>query len=304
MSILHDCALGVGVSAASKEVTVEGCYIYGKGMEGSIYEHNTYTASAGMTYRLNRFGPLRAGCLGNNLKDRSAGLVVSANWIEGGNRQLDLVDAEDSAFLRADPRYRETWVCGNVLIEPNGAGNNQIVHYGGDSGKTDWYRKGVLHFINNTVISQRHDATVLVRTATNDEHVDCRNNLVHMAGGGRFALLSSAGFLELHQNWLPTGWLRSLDRLTGQVSVRAEPVVGGKPGFLDEATQDYRLGLGSPCIGMGGALDGVAAEVWAREYVRHQASKARWQGAPDLGALSAAPKRGQKDETGETGEKH
>ena len=65
--------------------------------------------------------PLRRRCLpgagGNNLKDRSAGLVVRYNWIEGSNRQLDLVDAEDSALVRADPRYRATHVYGNVIIE-------------------------------------------------------------------------------------------------------------------------------------------------------------------------------------------
>ncbi len=54
--------------------------------------------------------PLWAGCApdcgGNNLKDRSAGLVVRYNWIEGGNRQLDLVDAEDSAVLVNHPATR------------------------------------------------------------------------------------------------------------------------------------------------------------------------------------------------------
>ena len=46
--------------------------------------------------------PLRAGAGGNNLKDRSAGLVVRYNWIEGGNRQLDLVET-DSATIQASP---------------------------------------------------------------------------------------------------------------------------------------------------------------------------------------------------------
>ena len=94
---LHDSAIGLGVSAQAKEIMVENCHLYDNGVEGSIYQHNSYTAAAGMVYQFNRFGPLRAGCPGNNLKDRSAGLVVRGNWIEGGNRQLDLVDAEDNA---------------------------------------------------------------------------------------------------------------------------------------------------------------------------------------------------------------
>src|SRR3712207_8345681 len=40
------------------------------------------------------------------------------------------------------PSYRETHVYGNILIEPNGAGNRQIVHYGGDSGSRANYRNG------------------------------------------------------------------------------------------------------------------------------------------------------------------
>ena len=45
---------------------------------------------------------------GNNLKDRSAGLVVRYNWIEGGNRQLDLVDERLRRSSSDDPRYRST----------------------------------------------------------------------------------------------------------------------------------------------------------------------------------------------------
>ncbi len=91
---IHDSGNGFFVassdSLASRNILVEGNYIYDNGIEGSIFEHNNYTAAAGITFQYNRFGPLRPGCPGNNLKDRSAGLVVRYNWIEGGNRQLDL----------------------------------------------------------------------------------------------------------------------------------------------------------------------------------------------------------------------
>ena len=64
---------------------------------GNLFHHNSYTAAIGITFEYNRYGPLLAGAGGNNLKDRSAGMVARYNWIEGGNRQLDLVDAEDSS---------------------------------------------------------------------------------------------------------------------------------------------------------------------------------------------------------------
>ena len=108
-NVLHDAGNGLFVSSAepniSRDILVEGNYIYDNGNVSSIYEHNTYTEALGITYQFNRFGPLRSGAGGNNLKDRSAGLVVRYNWIEGGNRQLDLVET-DSLTIQNDPSYR------------------------------------------------------------------------------------------------------------------------------------------------------------------------------------------------------
>ena len=157
-NILHDSGNGLFVSSAepyiSRNILIEGNYIYDNGNDGSLFEHNAYTEALGITYQFNRFGPLRGTAGGNNLKDRSAGLVVRYNWIEGGNRQLDLVET-DSVTIETDPSYRTTFVYGNVLIEPNAAGNRQIVHYGGDNGGTSNYRKGTLLFYQNTLVSTR-----------------------------------------------------------------------------------------------------------------------------------------------------
>jgi len=131
--VISDSGNGLFVAAsdgATRDVRIERNWIHGNGNVGSIYEHNAYVAALGIVFEGNRFGPLRAGAGGNNLKDRSAGLVVRYNWIEGGNRQLDLTDAEDSDVLVNDPSYRETFVYGNVLIEPDASGNRQVVHYG------------------------------------------------------------------------------------------------------------------------------------------------------------------------------
>ncbi|PYQ18089.1 MAG: polysaccharide-degrading enzyme, partial [Acidobacteria bacterium] len=134
--ILHDSGNGFFAyssdTIATRNVLVEGNYIYDNGNDGSIYEHNNYTEVLGITFQYNHFGPLRAGAGGNNLKDRSAGLVVRYNWIDGGNRQLDLVHAEDSSILRNDPSYRTTFVYGNVILEHPNSGNNDIVLYGED----------------------------------------------------------------------------------------------------------------------------------------------------------------------------
>ena len=50
--------------------------------------------------------------------------------------RLDLVET-DSLTIQNDPSYRATFVYGNVLVEPDAAGNRQIAHYGGDNGTSD-----------------------------------------------------------------------------------------------------------------------------------------------------------------------
>ena len=73
--ILRDSGNGLFVASTPGTSAHRGCSIYDNGIENSIYQHNTYTAAIGIVYQFNHFGPLRANCLGNNLKDRSAGLV-------------------------------------------------------------------------------------------------------------------------------------------------------------------------------------------------------------------------------------
>jgi hypothetical protein len=284
--ISHDCGNGLFVAAASTNVLIQGCWIYDNGIVNSIYEHNTYTEALGMVYQFNRFGPLRTGCLGNNLKDRSAGLVVRYNWIEGGNRELDLVDAEDSMVLVNDPSYHQTFVYGNILIEPDGAGNSQIAHYGGDSGNTSIYRKGTLNFYNNTIISTRTDNTTLLRLSTNDETCDCRNNIVWTtASGDHLALVDSAGMLHFENNWLKSGWVASHSGLTGTIYNDGGNLTGDSPGFAGAANQDYHLVRQSPCVNAGAAL-GPSAYPVAYQYVKHCLSELRpLNGKLDLGAF-------------------
>jgi hypothetical protein len=263
---------------ASRNILVEGNYIHGNGIDGSLFEHNNYTAAIGITFQFNRFGPLRSGCPGNNLKDRSAGLVVRYNWIEGGNRQLDLVDGEDSVLIRTDPSYDSTLVYGNVLIEPDGAGNSQITHYGGDSGSTADYRKGVLHFYNNTIVSTRSGNTTLFRLSTNDESCDFRNNIAYVtAAGNKLALVDSSGVLSMTHNWFKPGRVNTHGSLSGSINDDGTSVVGSAPGFSNEAAQDFSLMTSSACRNAGATLDPavVPSHNLTRQYVKHQTSMAR-----------------------------
>ena len=284
--VLHDSGNGLFVSSATRNIIIEGCWIYDNGIENSIYEHNTYTEAIGITYQFNYFGPLRANCGGNNLKDRSAGLIVRYNWIEGGNRALDLVDAEDSSEIVNAPSYRETFVYGNVLIKPPSQENNQVLHYGGDSGDESIYRKGTLYFYNNTVVSTRPDNTTLLRLSTNDETCDCRNNIVWTsAGAGYLALVDQAGVVHLSHNWMKTGWVASHSGLTGVIHNDGGNITGVSPGFINASAQDFHLDPHSRCVNAGTALSPSAYPV-LYQYVKHLRYEARPAGSGlDLGAF-------------------
>ena len=289
---LHDSGNGlfVGVfDGATQDVLVEANHLYDNGNEGSDTEHNSYTSALGIIFQYNHYGPLRAGSDGINLKDRSAGTVVRFNWIEAGSRELDLVEGGATPAVLADPRYRTTFVYGNVLVEHDDQSNSQILHYGGDSGDTTIYRKGTLYFYNNTVISLRSANTTIMNLSTNEEHCDCRNNLVYVTVDGSYlAMLADSGVLGLSHNWFKPGSVPSHGTLTGTINDDGTTVTGAAPGFADEATQDYHLADGSPCINAGTALDPAVLpdNDLVAQYVSHQAGEGRPIDPPlDIGAF-------------------
>jgi hypothetical protein len=282
--ILANCGNGFFAANSSKNIFVESCYLYDNGNVGSIYEHNSYTESRGIIFQYNHFGPLLTGALGNNLKDRSAGTIIRYNWIESGNRQLDLVDSESPEII-ALPEYRVTYVYGNILIEPEGAGNSQICHYGGDSGDENFYRKGNLYFYNNTVVSTRSGNTTLFRLSSNTETANCFNNILYVsAAGNNLAMLNEFGVLNLQNNWIKENWVESHSGLSGTINNIGGNISGSKPGFINEGTQDYHLIQTSECINKGTSIP-VSHPV-KFEYVKHQQNEARnISGLIDLGAF-------------------
>jgi len=285
---LHDCGNGLFVAYETKELLVENCSIYHNGISNSYYEHNVYTESAGITFQGNYLGPLRKGCLGNNLKDRSAGLVVRYNWIEGGSRQLDLVDSEGGDTIRYDPRYRTTYVYGNVLIKQPDDGNSQVIHYGGDSGDESAYRKGTLFLYDNTIVSRR-DSTTLVRLSSHGEHMDCRNNILYTSHvGNSFAILDEQGTAILSHNWLKKGWKTAHSRSVGNVESEAEINSGDDPGFQDVEKNLFFLTPNSACLNQSGSLPKAVQENFPvqKQFNGPRGTKERpADSLKDLGAL-------------------
>ncbi len=291
--VIHDSGNGIFIgsfSGQTKDVLIEGNHIFGNGNLGSAFHHNAYTEASDIVYQYNRFGALRSGADGNNLKDRSAGLVVRYNWIEDGNRQLDLVDG--GIEIATHPDYGETFVYGNVLIESDGEGNSQVAHYGGDGGDTSRYRKGTLYFYNNTVVSTRSGNTTLLRLSTQDESADVRNNVLYVtAAGNRLAMLDAAGDLTLRHNWTKPGWVDSHSGLTGTIDDDGSGVTGSAPGFVDEASQNFRPADGAPVIDAGTSPHaGTFEHPVVRHYVKHTMGEPRPADATlDIGAYEWCP---------------
>jgi hypothetical protein len=282
---LYDAGNGLFTAWQTQNVLVAGNYIHDNGILDSIYEHNSYTESRGITFEFNHYGPLCPGCLGNNLKDRSAGLVVRYNLIEDGNRQLDLVDTDHQEVLD-DPRYSTTLVYGNNLIEGPDQGNGQIIHYGGDSGNESWYRKGVLHLYHNTIVSLREDNTTLLRLSSESESADVRNNIVHVTDEtGNLAMSDGSGAMILTDNWLTAGWVDTHGMLTGSVMDMGN-LESSDPGFYDNGEYEYfYLSDGSMCIGAAGELHPDADPVeWHYSTVPNSFPRPD-DGDPDIGAF-------------------
>lgn len=253
---------------------------------GDSQHHNVYLHATGIILQYNFFGRLKQGSEGNNIKDRSAGLVARYNWVEGGNRQFDLVDAP--AAVVTDPRYGETFVYGNVMVEfADQADNAVFLHYGGDSGARDRFRRGTLYVYNNTFVSFRSDFAILAGLTHEAGKVDVRNNIFFAPNAAEIGLNDFLGAMEFGHNWLQRGWVdtpRNPPR--GVTRDLGGNITGVSPGFADADTLDLRITSSSPAFGAAGPLaPGATAFPVSRQYVLHARQRERERGIQDIGAF-------------------
>ena len=250
---ISDCTMAVfskstddGDFAVSKNLRIAGNYMWGHGIVGDVHQHTTYTQSVGTTIEFNRYGPLRAGALGNGPKDRSVGTVVRFNRIEEGAHAIDLVEAEDFPIAALkDPAYRTTYVYGNQIKKSGESGS--FIHYGGDhygsSTGASWgepiFRKGTLYFFNNTVYVTGSSAE-LFQLDTTDEKAEVWNNVfvfdTSVKEGYRSmranrevgAGWTPGGILNLGRNWISSGWADSdiYHPVQGQLNGTGNLIVG------------------------------------------------------------------------------
>lgn len=288
-------ASGDDEARLSRRITFEGNYVYGNGTVGKGFDrhHNIYSEAVGMIYQGNHVGPLREGAGGSALKDRSAGTIVRYNWIEGGARQLDLVEAEDGWPMMKDlPEYQDAFVYGNVIVSRDTSSN--VVHFGGDNGLEEKYRRGTLYFYGNTVVAiadqEKRWRTAVFQLATNAQTVDVRGNVFFAtsatagAPATNLTLMNQSGTALVGKNAAgPSiggfaegievkGKIDGLDKID---KLAASP-------FVDLAKLDLRPKEGTPLVGAFGALAPKALPL-SLEYVPHQSTKPRTP--HDLGAF-------------------
>lgn len=271
--------VGSPLGTPSRNILVEGNNIYGNGNKNSDQEHNTYTEAIGVTFQYNNMGPLKAGSNGINLKDRSAGTIVRYNWIEGGSREIDLVDGKTD--VQTAPGYPNAYVYGNVIREITNDSNRQILQWGGDSGNGAAYRNGTLYFYSNTVVSLRTDGTTLFRISdAGTGTVEAYNNTLYATAAGNTVTVlqtTGSGKVTLRYDWLKPGWI------AGGAVTASNLIQTASAGFINESQQDYHLASGSVCDNSAGVYS-VAGNPVDQEYVKPQSWEVRTS-VSDIGAF-------------------
>lgn len=230
--VIHSCGNGVQTSYGPKvsHVTLNGCRIYDNGNHLNLksdQEHNVYLCGTNSIIQGCRFGDTHAD--GNNIKDRGVNTIIRYDWIEGGkNRQLDLVDY--IGYGKAD-----AYVYGNVIMQARELSNNNMIHWGGDSGHS---RSGTLYLFNNTILAKA-EGTRFIVVRYPDCSVGMKNNV--FVGSG--TLWNSNGLLYGSNNWFSL-----------RINIPSHLFLGFQgqdPGFSMKATMPYMPRAGSKLINNG-----------------------------------------------------
>ncbi len=309
-----------GANQVSHDILVEKNHIHGNGSTGDRADrhHNIYTQTSGITFQYNHIGRLRPGAEGSALKDRSGGTVIRYNLIETGARVIDLVDSEDAGdylvpreselgrALNAEEldrldAYRNSYIYGNLIVndcsDQSTACSTNMVHYGGDSTLYDLYRKGVLHFYNNTVYIDSDTSYSnglyymrLLDVETNEESVSLKNNIIYQNGNSSFSISDSHGQVSFDSvNWIIEGWsqFRTAGDPGASVTIAngVTLIEGTSPCFNDPSNFDFSLDTSSECIDAGTSdLGDISLD---KMYLAPNRSQARFfaGSAIDLGAF-------------------
>jgi hypothetical protein len=150
---------GNGEGGQTRNLLVARNYFHGNGNLNSASEHNAYSEGVGTIYEYNYFGPTLVGSGGDNIKERSAGVIFRYNYIEGGVDQIALRDPQSNVGNEAaqvdawgERLASSVFIYGNILVN-RGYGQSIIGHGDGAMGDYLQPRDGQLFFYGNRVLS-------------------------------------------------------------------------------------------------------------------------------------------------------
>ncbi len=267
-------------SQSSADLLIEQNYLHDNGqpyipnLSNGYAMHNIYVEADGAVYQYNKFGPLRPGCHGVMIKDRSAGTVIRYNEVintECSNIFAIMDPQGGSQYLEYKPYYPDAYVYGNVItLQPSAFNLSSVVWFGAYNGATYYptEHRGTLYYYHNTVVSHQSNVTAFQLTdipyAPNVniyEKVDCRNNIFYTDTAINSSVwhslkmigTSAKGTLDMSANWLSPG--------TGQLWQGGGSTVNGwntqlfgdanglnNPAFFDLPNGDYHLIVGANSV--------------------------------------------------------
>lgn len=214
---------------SSADLLIEKNYLhdngqpYIQGLSNGYAEHNIYIESDGAVYQYNRFGPLRPGCHGVMIKDRSAGTVIRYNEVtstECSNIFAILDPQGGSGYIEFKPNYPDAYVYGNIITMQAGVSNGSSIIWFAACNGSSFYpteHRGTLYYYNNTVINHQKGVaafflTDLPYTPTPNiyEKVDCRNNIFYtdtainanIYQAFKMVITGANGVVNMGKNWI------------------------------------------------------------------------------------------------------
>ncbi len=134
-----------GEAGQAREQLFDRCVFHHNGdLSDPGYNHNLYLGGHSVTLRLCE---VHSATTGHNVKSRAHITRLEYCHIhDSANRELDLVDAADTAAPGSD-----AFIIGCLIAkDPQCRGNRGVIHFGQDGGKA---RNGTLHVLNSTIVT-------------------------------------------------------------------------------------------------------------------------------------------------------
>lgn len=269
-----------GETMQSRNLLVAKNYFHGNGVVNQASQHNAYTEAIGTIFEYNYFGAPIRGMGGNNIKERSAGIVFRYNYVQDGTFLLGLQDPDSNKDLEAveedawgEKLVASAFVYGNTFVatRPTVYDNAPpvIVQHGNGGPVANWnrqIREGALYFYGNQVISIFDPATgwtsqgkenfavplFLMANTRSPTTVDARNNLFYGTRADPscmwrceampFALFGLQGRAHFEQNWI-TAYRNASARKPDGAYYMGEAFAGDGLGGLQAVKNDADPGF-------------------------------------------------------------